>query len=196
MNSDDAFNRSRSPGTDANYNDVDDQDRVPLHTRQIELRGFRRKDGLYDIEGHLHDTRSYDRASHGVSVKAGDPIHDMVLRITLGADFVIREVRAQSRVTPYHGYCDAITPSYRQLEGMKIAQGFMREVRRLFGGTQGCTHLTELIGMVATVAFQTMSDEINSHAERRPFHLDGCHALRTDGALVMQFHPKWVSTKE
>lgn len=175
--------------------EIDDEERVPLHTRQIALRGYKRKDGLFDIEGHLHDTRAYDRASHGVFVKAGDPIHDMLLRLTVGVDLVIRDVQAQSRVTPYDGYCNAITPAYKQLIGMRLAQGFMREVRHMFGGTQGCTHLTELIGMVATVAFQTMSDEVNSQPGKRPFHLDGCHAMRVDGPLVMQFHPKWASVK-
>ncbi|MGH7035691.1 MAG: DUF2889 domain-containing protein, partial [Stellaceae bacterium] len=33
--------------------------REPIHTRQIECRGFRRADGLWDIEGHLIDTKSY-----------------------------------------------------------------------------------------------------------------------------------------
>lgn len=58
---------------------------------------------------------------------------------------------------------------------------------------QGCTHLTELIGAVATAAFQTMSEEINASDTTRPFQLDGCHALRTDGPLVKAFHPKWYA---
>ena len=104
-------------------------DRVPLHTRRITLQGFRRADGLYDMEGRLRDTKSYDRASHGVIVKAGDPVHEMMLRITIGTDFVIREAHAEMLTVPYVGHCDAITPEYRKLEGMKLAPGFMREVR-------------------------------------------------------------------
>ncbi|WP_250479252.1 MULTISPECIES: DUF2889 domain-containing protein [unclassified Caballeronia] len=166
-------------------------DRVPLHTRQITLQGFRRADGLYDIEGHLRDTKSYDRDSHGVIVKAGDPVHEMMLRMTIGVDFVIREAKAESIIVPYVGHCETIAPDYRKLEGMKLAPGFMREIRNLFGGLRGCTHLTELIGAVATAAFQTMSEEINASGTMRPFQLDGCHALRTDGPLVKAFHPKW-----
>ncbi|SAK96901.1 hypothetical protein AWB82_07081 [Caballeronia glebae] len=166
-------------------------DRVPLHTRQITLQGFKRADGLYDIEGRLRDTKSYDRASHGVIVKAGEPVHEMMLRITIGVDFVIREAIAESITVPYVGHCETITPEYRKLAGMKLAPGFMREIRNLFGGTRGCTHLTELIGAVATAAFQTMSEEINASGTTRPFQLNGCHALRTDGPLVKAFHPKW-----
>jgi hypothetical protein len=168
------------------------EDREPLHTRQITLQGFRRKDGLYDIEGHLRDTKSYDRASHGVFVKAGEPVHEMILRITIGIDFVIRDAQAQSVVVPYAGHCDAITPTYAKLKGMKLEPGFMREIKQLFGATRGCTHLTELIGAVATAAFQTMSEEINSSGQVRPFQLDGCHALRTDGVIVKAFHPRWM----
>jgi len=171
--------------------DTEHVGRVPLHMRQITLQGYRRADGLYDIEGHLRDTKSYDRASHGVFVKAGAPIHDMLLRITVGIDFVIRDAHVESIVVPYLGYCDAIAGDYKKLKGMKLGAGFMREARSLLGGTQGCTHLTELIGAVATAAFQTMSEELNASSTERPFQLDGCYALKTDGAIVKAFHPKW-----
>ncbi|MFM0517702.1 MULTISPECIES: DUF2889 domain-containing protein [Caballeronia] len=170
-------------------------DRVPLHTRQITLQGFKRADGLYDIEGRLRDTKSYDRASHGVVVKAGDPVHEMMLRITIGVDFVIHDAHAESITVPYVGHCDTIAPEYRKLQGMTLASGFMREIRSLFGGVQGCTHLTELIGAVATAAFQTMSEEINASGATRPFQIDGCHALRSDGPLVEAFHPKWYRAR-
>jgi hypothetical protein len=166
-------------------------DRVPLHTRRVTLQGYRRADGLYDIEGRLIDTKSYDRASHGVCVKAGEPIHDMLLRITVGVDLVIRDVHVDSVVVPYAGHCDAIAIDYAKLKGMKLGTGFMRETRSLFGGIQGCTHLTELIGAVATAAFQTMSEELNAGRNERPFQLDGCHALKTDGSIVKEFHPRW-----
>ncbi|WP_330873387.1 DUF2889 domain-containing protein [Paraburkholderia hospita] len=64
-----------------------DEGRVPLHTRHVALHGYRRADCLYDIEGHLRDTESYDRASHGVFPKAGQPARAMRLRITLGLIF-------------------------------------------------------------------------------------------------------------
>jgi hypothetical protein len=34
-------------------------DREPLHTRSITCRGYRRADGLWDIEGHLRDVKDY-----------------------------------------------------------------------------------------------------------------------------------------
>ncbi|HEX7403974.1 MAG TPA: DUF2889 domain-containing protein, partial [Usitatibacter sp.] len=53
-----------------------------LHTRAIEIHGYRREDGLYDIEGHLVDTKPRDiKLAAGVR-KAGEPVHGMWLRIT------------------------------------------------------------------------------------------------------------------
>jgi Protein of unknown function (DUF2889) len=34
--------------------------RDELHLRRIELRGYRRHDGLYDIEAHMVDTKATD----------------------------------------------------------------------------------------------------------------------------------------
>ena len=33
--------------------------RDPLHTRRIEINGYRRADGLFDIEGRLTDTKPF-----------------------------------------------------------------------------------------------------------------------------------------
>jgi hypothetical protein len=166
-------------------------ERELLHTRRIELRGYRRADGFYDIEGHLRDTKSYDRTSNGVVRRAGDAIHEMRLRITIGTDMVIADAHAESDVVPYPAFCDSITPEYKKLIGMTLKAGFTRETRALFGGVNGCTHLTELIGSVATAAFQTMSEEINERKADQPFQIDGCHALRGDGQVVQKFYPKW-----
>ena len=171
-------------------------ERQLLHVRRIELSGFRREDGLYDIEGVLKDTKTYDRHSSGVVRLAGDAIHQMRLRITVNTDFLIVDAHAESEVVPYPGFCDVIGPEYKKLIGLTLKACFMRETRALFGGTKGCTHLTELIGGVATAAFQTMSEEINASNDQQPFQLNGCHALRTEGEAVKLFYPKWYRAKE
>jgi hypothetical protein len=35
-------------------------ERQRLHTRSVEFNGYRRPDGLYDIEAELRDSRHYD----------------------------------------------------------------------------------------------------------------------------------------
>ncbi len=58
-------------------------DREPIHTRRIECTGYRRTDGLWDVEGHLVDTKSYEfvteltgqgrpRRSHSQHVDSAD----------------------------------------------------------------------------------------------------------------------------
>jgi hypothetical protein len=49
------------------------QEREPLHSRDIVLRGYRRADGLYDIEAQLTDTKSYGRPTGIAAIEAGEP---------------------------------------------------------------------------------------------------------------------------
>ena len=58
-------------------------EREHLHTRSIEIRGYKRADGLYDIEGHLVDTKPFDFKLAAGMRPSGQPIHDMWLRITV-----------------------------------------------------------------------------------------------------------------
>jgi hypothetical protein len=53
-------------------------ERELLHSRDIVLRGYRRTDGLYDIEAQLTDTKSYGSANRDRGyIEAGEPIHGM-----------------------------------------------------------------------------------------------------------------------
>lgn len=52
--------------------------REHIHTRRVECQGFRRADGLWDIEGHLTDVKTYsfhndDRGT----MEPGDPIRNV-----------------------------------------------------------------------------------------------------------------------
>ena len=66
-----------------------------IHTRSIECHGYLRDDGLWDIEGSLIDRKSYsfDNIDRG-GVAAGEPIHSMVVRLTVDEDLVVREAEA------------------------------------------------------------------------------------------------------
>ena len=61
--------------------------RTPLHTRAITFRGYAREDGLWDLEGELHDSKHYDYdSSHGFR-RAGTPVHHLSLRVTVDDTF-------------------------------------------------------------------------------------------------------------
>lgn len=170
--------------------------RTPLHRRTIELRGWKREDGLFDIEGHLVDTKAVDfRLSSGVRA-AGEPIHSMWLRITVDRTLTIVDAAASTDAMPYVNECDRIGPEYRRLVGLAIRPGYHQKVKELLGGVRGCTHLTELAGSLATAAFQTMAGQGVQDPKRKPFQLDGCHALATTGAVVAKYYPEWYRGSE
>jgi hypothetical protein len=169
--------------------------RTPVHHRRIDCTGYRRDDGLWDIEARLVDTKTYDFANHdrGGSIRAGEPLHEMALRVTIDTDFLIHRVEAVTDHGPFR-VCGAIAPSFSELAGLRIGKGFLGEVRRRLGGVKGCTHLVELFGPLATTAYQTLypAREAKAQAEPqrdRPRIIDTCHALSASGEVVARLWP-------
>ncbi len=73
-----------------------------------------------------------------------------------------------------------------------------RKTRELLGGTKGCTHLLELLGPIATTAFQTVYP-LRSRREReqgvrkRPGLLDSCHAWASDSPVIAKRFPEFYT---
>jgi hypothetical protein len=126
-----------------------------IHKRTVECCGYEREDGLWDIEGHIIDVKTHDVTNLDRLVQAGEPIHDMWLRLTIDLDMKVVAVDARTVHSPYHA-CGEITGSFQVLIGETIKAGWAQRTRQLLGGTKGCTHLLELLGPVATTAFQTL----------------------------------------
>ena len=77
------------------------QPRKPIHTRAIECKGYQRDDGLWDIEAHLVDTKTYDFANRDRGdIKAGEPLHEMWLRLTLDLDLKVHDSASYLGTTP------------------------------------------------------------------------------------------------
>lgn len=168
-------------------------ERELLHTRRIEANGYARSGGLYDLEARLVDVKTYDKVGPAGTRPAGEPIHDMSLRITIDANMSIVAAETCFDAFPYQGECDSVTPDYGKLVGLRIAPGMTATVKELFGGTRGCTHMTGLIGVLATLAFQTMANQRarDQQSFKRPFQLNRCHALSTSGEVVRRYYPRW-----
>lgn len=176
--------------------------REHLHTRRIVCEGFSRSDGLWDIEAHLTDTKTYGfpNQDRGGAIGAGEPVHDMSLRVTLDLDFKIHDLVAVTDDTPFK-VCKETAAGMQLLIGLKIGPGWMREVRARVGRTEGCTHLLELLGPLATTAFQTMhkalEERANNEANRtKPGIFDTCHALASDGPVVKRQWPQFYTGKD
>ena len=77
--------------------------RKELHLRQIEMRGFERDDGLFDIEGRVNDRkpRAFKSPAGERHVGAGEFIHDMWLRITVDRDLVVQSINSATDASPY-----------------------------------------------------------------------------------------------
>jgi hypothetical protein len=169
-----------------------------IHTRTVECCGYERDDGLWDIEGHVADVKTHDvvHDDRG-AVRAGKPIHDMWIRLTIDLDMKIHAVEARTVHSPYHT-CGEIVGNYQVLIGETIKAGWTQRTRELLGGTKGCTHLLELLGPVATTAFQTLysAREKRGPADadgKRPPLIDTCHAWAANGPVVMRRYPAFFT---
>src|SRR5207237_8931100 len=100
--------------------------RTRLHTRRVTYEGFQRDDGLFDIEGHLTDVKDQDFALLTGLRAAGEAIHDMWVRVTVGRDYVIRAIEVKTDEMPYTGACDEITPAYSVLVGISLLHGYRK----------------------------------------------------------------------
>jgi len=177
--------------------------RQHIHTRAIEYSGYLRDDGNWDLEAHMTDikTNSFTNKWRG-EIQAGEPLHEMLLRLTIDNGFVIKEVVAVTDNSPFQ-MCPDITPNYQSLIGIRLGPGWRKAVRQKVGGTHGCTHLTELLFPMATVAFQTImpfrsqnrekSTTESSKPSRRPPVLDTCHAWASDSPVVKENVPKFYT---
>jgi len=172
--------------------------RKPIHTRAIECRGFARDDGLWDIEGHLTDTKAYafDNKYRGVQA-AGDPFHNMWLRLTVDDNLVIQDVETLMDASPFP-LCQNILPDFDKLKGLTIGPGWNREIRKRLGGVHGCAHLVDLLRPLATVAFHTVMwsrsrprKRSNEEGLRPP--LNTCHVWSSDGELVREDFPDYYT---
>ena len=131
-------------------------DRTELHVRTLEMRGYERDDGLYEIEGHLVDRKAkpLDRSTAARSRPARDSRH-------VGASGRRRRPgRARrDRGERRHAACDVqeATDAMRLVVGERIAHGWTSMVKERLGGKIGCTHLMEMLLPLATAAFQTLA---------------------------------------
>lgn len=172
--------------------------RKHLHTRRIQLDGYQREDGLWDIEAHLVDTKSYpfDNRFRG-PIEPGVPVHEMWMRITVDDEMTLREVAASTDFSPFPSCPNAATV-YERLVGLRIGPGWTERVKERIGTTEGCTHLFELLRPLATAAFQTLAPlrKRKPDPERRPMLLDTCHGWRAEGEAVAAIYPRWHRSDE
>lgn len=175
-----------------------------LHTRNLRVDAYARQDGLWDLDAELVDVKAYDfLRENGATHKKGDPMHQMHLRVTIDENYNIRAAHAAYDAAPFNENCFGIAPAYGQLVGLNLLRNFREGVKSRFGRSAGCSHLTELSYLLPTVAVQCMAGRMREErilsgvqSDTKPFELDGCHALRSDGPVAAKHYPKWYIAPE
>lgn len=165
-----------------------------VHMRDVQLRGYVRDDGQIEIEARMTDVKSYSMGNlDRTMIAAGEPLHDMWIRMTLTpADLEITACEARMDATPYN-MCPQTAPKMERLVGLKVGKGFLRAAGQRVGGTEGCTHLRELLQPMATTAYQTQYS-LKNHAldgqPRKDNHglapglLNSCHSYVETSPVV------------
>lgn len=186
-------------------------ERELVHDRTVVCRGWRRTDGHWDIEGHLVDTKTYGFPNEYKGyIEPGQAIHDMWLRLTIDRNLTVLAAEAATDSGPFP-ICPDIAPNFERLVGLTIGGGWRRAVRERLGGAEGCTHLVELLGPLATTAYQTIFGErarARREAEARgeavapedpdakPRLLNSCHAFAESSPVVAKLWPRWYRPTE
>jgi Protein of unknown function (DUF2889) len=166
------------------------------HRRNIDVQVFSRGNGLWEVDAHITDVKTRDAQLAGGIRKAGDPIHEMLLRLVVDEQFNVIEAGAQTFKMPYPDLCDQHGDAYGRLVGLNLLKGFRAAAKEVLGGVNGCTHITELCQVLPTAVLQAFVGEVRDSREnpasgKRPFQIDACHALRSDGEAVRLHYPRW-----
>jgi hypothetical protein len=126
--------------------------RERLHLRRVSYEGFRRDDGLFDIDAKLVDTKDYVYPLAAGTRTPDEPVHVMHVRVTINTRFDVLDIDAATDEMPYPGQCNRITPEYKKLIGSNLLRGFRKSIAEQLGGVKGCTHLSELLSFLPTAA--------------------------------------------
>ena len=94
--------------------------RALKHTRAIQIEAFSRDDGLWDIDAHITDIKTRDTMLASGIRPAGEPVHDLWLRITVDAELSVVDVEAVSDAVPYPNHCDTIGHAYKKLLDLNL----------------------------------------------------------------------------
>jgi hypothetical protein len=179
--------------------DFDPQDglaREEMHLREIDFRGCSRSDGLFEVSAHLVDRKPHDFTPPGDTrtVPAGAPIHDLGVTLVFDEEMVVRAVRTFIRAYPYRP-CPGGGDTLQSIVGLRIGAGWNGEVRKRLPACDTCTHLKELLGPLASAAYQTMTmRRLHLLGKRddagRPAKIDSCYAYGATRSLVERLWPE------
>lgn len=170
--------------------------REEIHHRRIDVRFYRRSDGLHEVEGRLVDTKHHPfrRMLAAEDTPAGAALHDIGVKLVIDDTLTVREAHALMQTTPF-GVCAGAATTLGPLEGLRIGAGWNKAVRERLGGAASCTHIVEMLMPMATTVLQGLAPgrlaRINDpgNEAQRQAKVDSCYAYASQRAVVAQLWP-------
>jgi hypothetical protein len=176
-------------------------EREEIHARHIEMRAFVRDDGLFDVDARLVDRKPFDfpRIEGSKAVPAGQPLHDLCVRLTIDSSLTVRAVKASSDVTPF-SLCKEAEVSLEVIVGEQIAPGWSARIKSLLAGSVSCTHLMEMLIPMGTTALQGIRGLRRKGLDRLVAsdfspRVDSCYAYSHDRAVIRTYWPEHYDPK-
>lgn len=164
-----------------------------IHTRNIEVSTYECDGQRIIVEGCLKDDRFQDSHTLTGEIFPRGVIHHMCIRLLVNcSNFVIEDIDVDLVSVPRE-VCRETIDCLAPIKGLTITRGFTSKVKKIAGGSKGCTHLMELLTAMAPAAVQGFA----AHQSQKPSGVDAdqakmflkylintCHAWREDGPFV------------
>ena len=127
---------------------------------------------------------------------AGEPVHNMWLRLTIDLDLIVRDAEANTESGPYP-HCGDIAPSFKSLIGLKIGPGGAARSQARSGASKAA-RICRAAGTVGTTEYQATGRARDARGAgkpvmKKPYQLNSCHVYRDDGAAVLERWPQFYT---
>jgi len=104
------------------------------------------------------------------------------------------------KATPF-GVCLGAQNTLSGIVGLQIGPGWTKKTKALLGGSASCTHLMELLGPMATTAFQGMAPKRMQEVDNpenenlRVGKVNSCYAYAEHREVIAQLWPDLYKPK-
>jgi len=167
-----------------------------IHSRNIEISTYNYDGQRIIVEGFLKDDRFHESYSVTGEKFPKGVIHHMAIRLLVNcSSLLIEDVDVEMISVPREA-CRETADCLAQIKGLTISKGFTLKIKKIAGGTNGCTHLVELLQAMAPAIIQGYAAHrsqqpapFNSEQAKALLHFltNTCYAWREDGPLVEMY---------
>ena len=125
-----------------------------LHTRNIAVTTYNYDEQRIIVEGILKDDRFQEYHMITGETLLSGVIHHMSICLLINCyNLSIEDIDVNLMSVPQN-VCLETIGCLDSIKGLTITRGFTSKVKKLAGGKKGCTHLMELLLVMAPAAFQ------------------------------------------